>query len=128
MPCEASEQAASVSSIASAAANPVLAIGPCTAAQTLTVTALVACLSLAGSARGADGAALYQENCASCHGAEGATDTPVAKAMNVPTRKGTSKDAAAIAKYVRENDKHKAASDKLSDEQLAAIGEAVQGL
>ncbi len=95
---------------------------------TLTITALVACFSLASSAVAADGAALYKDNCASCHGADGSADTPVGKAMSVPAIKGTSKDAAAIAKYVRESDKHKAASDKLSDEQLAAIGEAIGAL
>lgn len=73
-----------------------------------------------------DGAALYSSNCASCHGANGAAETPVAKAMNVPGLVGTSMSADAIAKHVTESDKHKAQADKLTPKDLAAIGSFIE--
>ncbi len=53
----------------------------------------------------ADGAALYASDCASCHGADGKADTPMAAAMNVPAVAGH--DADSIAPYVKASDKHK---------------------
>ncbi len=79
-------------------------------------------------ASAADGAALYKDNCARCHGETGAADTPVARAMKVPPVKGTSKSAEAIAKYVAENEKHKQQADKLSPERLEAIAKFVAAM
>lgn len=93
----------------------------------LATTFVVLCLAAWGSAQ-ADGAALYKENCARCHGDDGAGETPVAKAMNVPSIKGTSMSAEAIATFAVEDEKHKSAASKLSPEDLAAIGEAVTAL
>ena len=89
--------------------------------------ALTLLLVGSGSALAADGAALYQANCASCHGADGNADGPVAKAMNVPPVAGTSLSPEAVVKSVKESDKHKAQSDKLSDEELSAIAGALPG-
>jgi mono/diheme cytochrome c family protein len=72
-----------------------------------------------------DGKALYEANCAKCHGAEGAADTPVAKAMKVPALRGIETDP---AKHVRESAKHKTVSDALSDADLAAIARFVKSL
>ena len=85
-------------------------------------------IALAGPAAAADGAALYQANCASCHAADGSADTPVGKAMNVPALKPTAMSAEEIAKYVQESDKHKGPAGKLSPDELKAIGEAVLAL
>ena len=74
----------------------------------------------------ADGAALYASDCASCHGADGKADTPMAAAMNVPPIAGH--DADSIAPYVKASDKHKVPAGKLSDEELAAIGTYLAGL
>jgi mono/diheme cytochrome c family protein len=75
----------------------------------------------------ADGAALYKANCASCHGADGSGDTPVAKAMKVPSIKGSSLSADAMVTFVQESDKHKMPAGKLSAEELAAIAQVVKG-
>ncbi len=68
----------------------------------------------------ADGAALYASDCASCHGADGKADTPMAVAMKVPAIAGH--DADSVAPYLKASDKHKVPAGKLSDEELAAIG------
>jgi mono/diheme cytochrome c family protein len=81
---------------------------------------LAVCFALASPAVAADGAALYAAHCSSCHGADGAADTPVAKAMKAPPVKGASVEA--VTRVVRENAKHAAASGKLDDEELAALG------
>ena len=49
----------------------------------------VASISLA-----ADGAALFKQNCASCHGATGQADTPAGKSLKVPALAGDAKVAA----------------------------------
>lgn len=72
-----------------------------------------------------DGKALYGANCAKCHGASGAADTPVAKAMKAPALIG---QGDAVVAAVRENAKHKAISPKLSDADLEAVAAFVRTL
>ena len=48
----------------------------------------------------ADGAAVYAGKCQSCHGADGAGDTPVGKAMNIPSIKGTGTSAEAVIEAI----------------------------
>ena len=94
-----------------------------TAIVTLSLAALVCGLSATASAT--DGAGLYASNCASCHGADGMSDTPVGKAMKASAVKGTSHD---VAKFVRESAKHKAPSGKLGDEDLAAVAAYIKAM
>lgn len=81
--------------------------------------------TIAAAEAGSEG---YAKNCASCHGADGAADTPVAKAMKVQAFKGKALTPAAVIEHVRTDDKHKAQSKKLSDDQLAAIAAFVSKL
>ena len=94
------------------------------------VAAIIAttAVSLGNAAHAADGAALYQANCATCHGADGAGDTPVGKAMKVPSLKGSERSADAIAKFVKESGKHTGPAGKLSAEELSAVAEAAASL
>ena len=94
-----------------------------TAIVTLSLAALVC--GFPAPAAAADGAALYASNCASCHGADGMSDTPVGKAMKASPIKGTSRD---VAKFVRESAKHKAPSSKLGDEDLAAVAAYIKAM
>jgi cytochrome c6 len=87
----------------------------------------VASISLA-----ADGAALFKQNCASCHGATGFADTPAGKSLKVPPLAGDAKIAgmteADVAAKIRSNPKHAAALKKLKDEDVTALAVYVQGL
>jgi len=87
----------------------------------------VACVLLAaGPVLAADGASLYAENCASCHGPDAKAATPVAAAMKVPAVAGH--DAADVAASVKTNPKHTVPAGKLSDEDLQAIGAYLEAL
>ncbi len=89
--------------------------------------ALILLLLGAGSALAADGAALYPAHGASCHGADGKADGPVAKAMNAPPVAGIGMSPEAVVKAVQASDRHKAVAGKLSAEELDAIARALPG-
>jgi mono/diheme cytochrome c family protein len=93
--------------------------------------------ALLGAAHGAraagpDGQALYAANCAKCHGASGAADTPVGKAMKakslIDPRLAGEDGVSLVVKTVRENPKHAAVSPTLKDDELQAIAEFVRTL
>jgi mono/diheme cytochrome c family protein len=95
---------------------------------------LLAALTIAGAgiSFAADGAALFKQHCASCHGATGKADTPVSKALNVPALAGDAKvagmsDADVIAK-IKENPKHASVLKTVTDDDLAALATYVKGL
>ena len=83
----------------------------------------------------ADGKALFEANCAKCHGKTGLADTPVGKASKAKKFQGDEKlmgddVAAVVLKSVRdpEKKKHKEVSKKVSDEDLATIAVFVKAL
>lgn len=84
-------------------------------------------LAAAGAVRADDGQALYSDQCAKCHGAQGQSDTPVGKAMKVPKLAGKSWTEAELVSAVRENKKHASVSKKVSDADLTAIAAFMAG-
>ena len=98
------------------------------------VIALLAAGS-AGSAHAADGKALYEAQCAKCHGQTGLADTPTGKAAKAPPFKGDAKlqgdDVVdVVTKSVRDpaKKKHLQVAKKVTDEDLAAIAAYVKTL
>lgn len=91
---------------------------------------LVAATATAAAA--ADGAALYKQHCANCHGESGKADTPVAKAMKVPALAGDAAVAgmseADLEKKIAENAKHQAFIKKLSADDVKAVSAYVKGM
>lgn len=92
--------------------------------RTAIVLSLLASVA-AAPALGADGAALFAENCAKCHGADGNAQTPVGKAMKAAPLHAGQLTADALVEFVRGSAKHKSVAGKLSDEDLRAIAGAL---
>ena len=86
----------------------------------------------AGQAWAADGAALYEANCAKCHGADGKADTAVGKAMKTPALVGADFAGAAGVKKIEDTvnnaSAHQSLAGKLSADDLAAIAKHVESL
>jgi mono/diheme cytochrome c family protein len=68
--------------------------------------AVCALLATAPRIATADGNTLYASRCASCHGAKGHADTPVARALGIQTFEGSHFTAEAVAKILREGGAH----------------------
>lgn len=82
-----------------------------------------------------DGKALYDKNCASCHGAGGKGDGPAAKAFKTKpsdlSALAKTQSEADIIKFLKEGKpdlKPAHPKPKLTDEQLQAIAKHVKGL
>jgi len=89
-------------------------------------------LSVASLAVAADGAALFKQHCATCHGATGQADTPAGQALKVPHLAGDTKIAgmsdADVTAAIKANPKHAAVLKTLADADLAALATYVKGL
>lgn len=79
-----------------------------------------------------DGKALYDANCAKCHGADGHADTAVGKAMKVPSLvdpKWAAEDSTdALIAAFHANPKHKAVAKNVNDDDLTAIAGHIREL
>jgi mono/diheme cytochrome c family protein len=85
--------------------------------------ALVTPLLLASTAAAMGHQEAFEKNCASCHGAEGTADTPVGKAMKIPSFADAGladMEPEAICEKVKGLDKHKSMLDKVDDATLSA--------
>ncbi|HEV7731957.1 MAG TPA: cytochrome c [Candidatus Binatia bacterium] len=95
---------------------------------------LMAALALgaASTALAAEGSAVFQANCASCHGATGQADSPAGKALKVPALAGDAKVAAMsdadLVGVIKSNPKHAAVIKKLGDADITAVAAYVKGL
>lgn len=89
-------------------------------------------LCLAGGTFAADGAALFKQNCSSCHGDAGKADKPASKTLKITPIAGDAKlagmDEADIVAKVKSNDKHKSVVQRLTDADVAAVAAYVKGL
>lgn len=93
---------------------------------------VVLAVGMAGTSMAADGAALFKQNCASCHGDTGKADTPAGKALKAPVLAGDAKVAGMpepeVVALIKANPKHASFVKKLSDGDLAAVATFVKGL
>jgi cytochrome c553 len=88
----------------------------------LGVLAGLALIALPALSMAADGAALYDAQCAKCHGKDGKADTPTGKAMKASNLTDPAVTGAAdLAAKIKANKKHAAFAAKLSDDDLNAI-------
>jgi mono/diheme cytochrome c family protein len=86
-------------------------------ATTVLLCSLIAPLALEARA---DGAALYRERCASCHGESGAADTAIGRALSIPSFAGTSWSRDQVRKLLAESASH-ARVAPLSEAELDAL-------
>lgn len=85
---------------------------------------------VAASALADDAAAIFKAKCASCHGADGKGETPIAKTLKVKTLVHISLSAAQIDKIIAEGKPgtKMMAVKSLSPEQRQAVAAYVKGL
>ena len=81
----------------------------------------------AAEASAGEASALWDEHCASCHGDDGRSDTPIGRVMKAPPLTPELATAEAVEAAVRRNDKH-ASIPPLDDAALAAITRHLQSL
>lgn len=97
----------------------------------LTTSVILAFLiASSGAAFGADAAALWASNCASCHGKDGSGNTAMGKKLGVKdyTKEQSFSDAEAANVIKSGKGKMKAYKDKLSDADVKALVAYVRGL
>lgn len=78
-----------------------------------------------------EGGSSFQEQCASCHGAEGKADTAVGRAMDIPAFPGSEwaeAEPSAICDRVKDVPQHAAMLKKLEAQELTAACQTVKEL
>jgi cytochrome c len=87
---------------------------------------------VSATADAGDGALVYSQQCAKCHGATGLGDTAAGKALKVPQLVGDTKVAGMsideLANGIKANEKHKAFVGKLAADDLAAAAAHAKSL
>lgn len=93
---------------------------------------VLALVAAATPALAADGAKVFADRCATCHGKTGAADTPAAKMMKAPALAGDAKvaamPAADLVAAIKANPKHASMIKSLGDDDLTAVAAYVAGL
>lgn len=96
------------------------------------IATLVILLSTGSLALAADGAAVYKDQCAKCHGADGKSDTSVGKALKIPALAGDASVAAMseadLVTRIKTVAKHPSTTKGLSDDDLNAVATFIKGL
>lgn len=91
--------------------------------STIGATALL--FAFGSAAWAADGADIFKDQCAKCHGDTGLSDTPSGKKMKIDPIAGNAEVAAAsvadLAKGIKEAKKHPKAVKGLSDDDVTAV-------
>ncbi|HEU0207394.1 MAG TPA: cytochrome c [Candidatus Udaeobacter sp.] len=93
------------------------------------IIAAIGCI-FSGAAFGADGAALWAQHCASCHGKDGSGNTMMGKKLGLKdyTKDQSFSDAEAANVIKNGKGKMKAYKDKLSDADVKALVAYVRSL
>ena len=94
---------------------------------------IVTLLLISGPAAwAADGAAIFNAQCAKCHGDTGKSDTTIGKAMKVPALAGDPNvqkmSDADVAARIKGNAKHPPTVKSLSDDDINAVAAYVKQL
>ena len=94
---------------------------------------IVTLFLVSGSAAWAvDGASVFKEQCAKCHGDTGKADTTIGKAMKVPALAGDANiqkmSAVEVAARIKGNAKHPPTVKSLSDDDINAVAAYVKQL
>ncbi len=94
---------------------------------------LAAVCPASASLQAADGAALFKQHCALCHGKDGRADTPAAKKFGAKDLSASKTEDAEISRQIREgkrDDKGKQLmppfAEKLSAEDVSALVDKVK--
>ena len=101
--------------------------GPSMVSMVLAVSCSLA-VALSASEGLADGASIYAESCASCHGDDGAATTPVGRALGIPSFKGSTYTRDQIAAILTKSKSHAAIGLELGDADLVSLVAAINEL
>lgn len=95
--------------------------------------ALLLALATIPSTRAADGAAVYEANCAPCHGMDGKARTPAGRKLGAHDLSESKFDEATILRQIRDGvkspqgaDRMPAFKDRLKPEEISAVAEFVK--
>lgn len=96
-----------------------------------TLIAVVGTVAMSGifaSAVGAEEPSTYARLCASCHGPDGRAETPVGRALKIPSFEGASYTREQLEKLLRESRSHAGLAAKLGEGDLDGLVETLNAL